>query len=97
MNIDLLPPLNDYVFVSLFGKKSHERVLVCSLNAILNSKPHIKSVKLEHTEYKKRRWTENLFAWMLLRHQMMVLSETLKFSTNTTETSKTEHYFTKQG
>ena len=53
MNIDLLPPSNDYVFASLFGKKSHERVLVCLLNSILNGKPHIKSVKLEPTEYKK--------------------------------------------
>ncbi len=52
-NIDLLPPSNDYVFASLFGKKSHERVLVCLLNSILNGKPHIKSVKLEPTEYKK--------------------------------------------
>ena len=51
--VDLLPPSNDYVFASLFGKKSHERVLVCLLNAILNGKPYIKSVKLEPTEYKK--------------------------------------------
>ena len=51
--VDLLPPSNDYVFASLFGKKSHERVLVCLLNAILNGKPQIKSVKLEPTEYKK--------------------------------------------
>ena len=52
-DLDLLPPSNDYVFASLFGKKSHERVLVCLLNAILNGKPQIKSVKLEPTEYKK--------------------------------------------
>ena len=52
-DLGLLPPSNDYVFASLFGKKSHERVLVCLLNAILNGKPSIKSVKLEPTEYKK--------------------------------------------
>ena len=51
--IDLLPPSNDYVFASLFGRRSHERVLVCLLNSILNGKPSIKSVKLEPTEYKK--------------------------------------------
>ena len=43
----------DYVFAKLFGKRSHERVLVCLLNAILNGKPHIKSVTLDPTEYKK--------------------------------------------
>ncbi len=52
---NLLPVKNDYVFAHLFGKKSHERVLVCLLNAILNGKPHIKSVKLDPTEYKKVR------------------------------------------
>ena len=50
---DLLPPSNDYVFANLFGKKDHERVLVCLLNSILNGYPYIKSVKLEPTEYKK--------------------------------------------
>ena len=53
MSINLLPPSNDYVFASLFGRRSHERVLVCLLNSILNGKPYIKSVKLEPTEYKK--------------------------------------------
>ena len=53
MKYDLLPPSNDYVFASLFGKKDHERVLVCLLNSILNGYPYIKSVKLEPTEYKK--------------------------------------------
>ena len=43
----------DYVFAKLFGKRSHERVLVCLLNAILNGKPHIKNVTLDPTEYKK--------------------------------------------
>ena len=52
-NIDLLPPSNDYVFAALFGKRSHERVLICLLNSILNGRPTIKSVKLEPTEYKK--------------------------------------------
>ena len=51
--LDLLPPSNDYVFSRLFGKKSHERVLTCLLNAILDGKPYINSVKLEPTEYKK--------------------------------------------
>ena len=53
--VDLLPPKNDYVFSRLFGRRSHERVLVCLLNAILNGKPHIKSVSLDPTEYKKTR------------------------------------------
>jgi len=51
--VDLLPVKNDYVFANLFGKRSHERVLVCLLNAILNGKPIIKSVRLDQTEYKK--------------------------------------------
>ena len=51
---DLLPVSNDYVFSRLFGKRSHERVLVCLLNAILNGHPHIKSVTLDPTEYKKK-------------------------------------------
>ena len=41
------------VSANLFGKKDHERVLVCLLNSILNGNPHIKSVKLDPTEYKK--------------------------------------------
>ena len=53
MEYDLLPPSNDYVFANLFGKKNHERILVCLLNAILNGNPYIKSVKLDPTEYKK--------------------------------------------
>ncbi|MCR5225510.1 MAG: Rpn family recombination-promoting nuclease/putative transposase [Alphaproteobacteria bacterium] len=51
--IDLLPVKNDYVFARLFGRRSHERVLVCLLNAILNGKPHIKDISLDPTEYKK--------------------------------------------
>lgn len=53
MDKELLPVKNDYVFARLFGKKSHERVLVCLLNSILDGKPYIKSVKLDPTEYKK--------------------------------------------
>lgn len=52
--VDLLPPNNDYVFAQLFGARSHKRVLVCLLNSILNGKPHIKSVTLDPTEYKKK-------------------------------------------
>ena len=52
-NVDLLPVKNDYVFSRLFGAKSHKRVLVCLLNAILNGKPHINDVTLDPTEYKK--------------------------------------------
>ena len=44
MDKELLPVKNDYVFARLFGKKSHERVLVCLLNSILDGKPYIKSV-----------------------------------------------------
>lgn len=51
--VDLLPVKNDYVFSRLFGAKSHKRVLVCLLNSILNGKPHIKSITLDPTEYKK--------------------------------------------
>ena len=41
-NVDLLPVKNDFVFANLLGARSHKRVLVCLLNAILNGKPHIK-------------------------------------------------------
>lgn len=53
--MDLLPPKNDYVFSRLFGRRSHEQVLVCLLNAILNGKPHIESVRLDPIEYRKTR------------------------------------------
>lgn len=53
-DVDLLPPNNDYVFAQLFGARSHKRVLVCLLNSILNGKPHIKSITLDPTEYKKK-------------------------------------------
>lgn len=53
MSVELLPVKNDYVFAKLFGSESHKRVLVCLLNAILNGQPHIKSIALDPTEYKK--------------------------------------------
>ena len=52
---DLLPVSNDYVFARLFGRKNHERVLVCLLNAILDGHPHIKTITLDPTEHKKKR------------------------------------------
>ena len=52
-NVDLLPVKNDYVFANLFGARSHKRVLVCLLNAILNGKHHINDITLDPTEYKK--------------------------------------------
>ena len=50
---ELLPVKNDYVFSLLFGAKNHEHLLISLLNAVLNGKPRIKSVKLEPTEYRK--------------------------------------------
>lgn len=52
--VDLLPVKNDYVFAQLFGARSHKRVLVCLLNSILDGKPHIKSITLDPTEYKRK-------------------------------------------
>ena len=52
-NVDLLPVKNDFIFANLFGARSHKRVLVCLLNAILNGKPHINDITLDPTEYKK--------------------------------------------
>lgn len=43
----LLPLRNDFVFKRVFGIESHKRVLVCSLNAILNDKPKIKSIEID--------------------------------------------------
>jgi predicted transposase/invertase (TIGR01784 family) len=39
----------------LFGAEKHKKVLVCLLNAILNGKPHIKSITLLNPQHKKQR------------------------------------------
>lgn len=46
----LLPLKTDVVFKRVFGRASHERVLVCLLNAILNGNPVIKSIEFDKTE-----------------------------------------------
>ena len=51
---ELLPVKNDYVFSRLFGAKNHEHILISLLNSILNGRPHIKSIKLEPTEFRKK-------------------------------------------
>ena len=52
-NENLMQVKVDFVFANLFGKKNHEKVLMCLLNSILNGKPHINSITLAPTEYRK--------------------------------------------
>ena len=84
----------DYVFAKLFGKRSHERVLVCLLNAILNGKPHIKNVTLDPTEYKKTS-PDGKSVRLDRPHRMMAPDYILKCSATMKETSETEHLFVK--
>ncbi|MDR2067533.1 MAG: Rpn family recombination-promoting nuclease/putative transposase, partial [Holosporaceae bacterium] len=51
----LLKPSSDFVFANLFGAEKHKRVLICLLNAILQGKPHIKSITLLNPQHKKQR------------------------------------------
>jgi predicted transposase/invertase (TIGR01784 family) len=55
MSGGLLKPSSDFVFANLFGAEKHKRVLVCLLNAILQGKPHIKSITLLNPQHKKQR------------------------------------------
>jgi predicted transposase/invertase (TIGR01784 family) len=51
--LDLLKPSSDFIFRNVFGSDEHKTELISLLNAILNGKPHIKSLTIENGDIPK--------------------------------------------